>query len=275
MSGLSFSRQQPLRALVSLALLGLGAAWLELSELISARFAISCFVLSFALRYGFLFASFTPTGFVPWLKARFTAERALEVHECMLTALLFAQRLSFVGLLYATARTAAGPFGLVLTCAGVPLLLVGVGVSIWATKIVGLDTYHYRDLFMGPRYMSVELRGPYAFLGNPMYGLGQLVAYGAALLALSPIGLVAAALNQVTLYLFNDTVEQPQLRLARGVFMESQLRYALARTWLDDPRSEPNRRRSSPPPPRVRRVEPLAEVTIEVEPEFSGQPTKP
>jgi hypothetical protein len=150
-----------------------------------------------------------------------------------------------------------------------------VGVSIWATKIVGLDTYHYRDLFMGPRYMSVELRGPYAFLGNPMYGLGQLAAYGAALLALSPIGLVAAALNQVTLYLFNDTVEQPQLRLARGVFMESQLRYALARTWLDDPRSEPNRRRSSPPPPRVRRVEPLAEVTIEVEPEFSGQPSKP
>src|SRR6185436_18867368 len=158
---------------------------------------IACFVLSLALRYGFLFASFAPTGFVPWLKARFDAECALEVHESVLSALLFAQRLSFVGLLYATARAAAGPFGLVLMSGGVLLLLVGVVVSIWATKVVGLDTYNYRDLFRGPRYMSVELRGPYAFLRNPMYGAGQLAAYGAALIALSPIGLVAAALNQV------------------------------------------------------------------------------
>jgi hypothetical protein len=107
---------------------------------------------------------------------------------------------------------------------------------------------------MGPRYMSVELRGPYTFLRNPMYSVGQLAAYGAALLALSPIGLVAAALNQITLYIFNDLVEQPRLRLAKRVFMESQLRYALSRTLLDDPRSDRNRRRSSRPPARVRRT---------------------
>jgi protein-S-isoprenylcysteine O-methyltransferase Ste14 len=253
MSGLSFSRRQPLRTLVSLALLAAGVAWVGLSDVISARFAITCFVLSLALRHGFLFASLARAGFAPWLKARFDAERAVEVHESVLSALVFAQRLSFAGLLYATARAASGPFGLALLSLGSLLLVVGVVVSVWATKVVGLDTYHYRDLFMGPRYMSVELRGPYAFLRNPTYGVGQLAAYGAALLALSPIGLVAAALNQVTLYIFNDLIEQPRLRLAKGVFMESQLRYALARTLQDDPRSERHRRRSSRPPARVRR----------------------
>lgn len=256
MSGLNFARRQPLRTLLSLVLLAAAAAWVGLSDMISARFAITCFVLSLALRYGFLFASFAPAGCVPWLKARWDAERAVEVHESVCAVLLFAQRLSFAGLLYTTARAAAGPLDLALISLGALLLLLGVGVSIWATKVVGLDTYNYRDLFMGPRYMSVELRGPYAFLRNPMYGVGQLAAYGVALLALSPIGLVAAALNQVTLYIFNDLIEQPRLRLAKGVFMESQLRYALSRTLLDDPRSETNRRRSSRPPARVRRSGP-------------------
>jgi len=254
MSGLSFSRAQPVRAVVSLALIAATAAWLGLSDVISARFAIACFVLSFALRHGFLFASLAPEGVTPWLKTQLGSEGAFALHESLLTVLLFAQRLSFVGLLYATAQAPSGPLGLMLISCGALLVLVGVGVSIWATKVVGLDTYHYRDLFMGPRYMSVELTGPYAFLGNPMYGVGQLAAYGAALIALSPIGLVAAALNQVTLYILNDTIEQPRLRLAKGIFMESQLRYALSRTLLDDPRSEPNRRRSSRPPARVRRA---------------------
>jgi hypothetical protein len=253
MSGLSVTRARPLRTLVSLALIAAGTAWLALSDVISARLAILGFILSFALRHGFLFASLGPAGVAPWLKARLGSERAFALHESLLTALVFAQRLSFVGLLYATARTPSGPLGLMLVSLGALLLLVGIGVSIWATKVVGLDTYSYRDLFMGPRYMSVELTGPYAFLGNPIYGVGQLAAYGAALVALSPIGLVAAALHQVTLYIFNDAIEQPRLRLAKGIFVESQLRYALSRTLLDDPSSPLNRRRSSPPPARVRR----------------------
>jgi protein-S-isoprenylcysteine O-methyltransferase Ste14 len=133
------------------------------------------------------------------------------------------------------------------------MLVVGLVLSIWATRVIGLDTYHYRDLFMGPQHVSVELRGPYAFLRNPIYGWGQLYAYGAALLALSPLGLVAAALNQVTLYLFNDSVEQPRLRAATAVSVERQLRYALSRTLLDDPGSALQPRRPSRPPARIRR----------------------
>src|SRR5262249_35184838 len=135
-------------------------------------------------------------------------------------------------------RVASGPVGALAMWLGILLLGVGVSISVWAARIVGLDTYYYRDLFMGPRYMSVELRGPYAFWSNPMYGGGKLAGYGVALIALSPLGLVAAALNQVTLYAFNDFVEQPRLRAATGMLMETQLRYVLARTLREDPRSE-------------------------------------
>jgi len=254
MAGLAYSRRQPLRGLVALALTALGMLWLEWADELSARFAISSFVLTFGLRYAYLFASFNPDGIAPWLKARFGSERAFSLHESLLTALLFAQRSSFLALLYTTERPASGPIGTLLVSAGALLTLVGLGVSIWATRVVGIDNFYYRDLFMGPQHVSVELRGPYAFLPNPMYGVGQLAAYGLALLALSPIGLVAAALNQVTLYLFNDAVEQPRLRAATNIFMETQLRYALSRTLINDPRSDLQRRRSSRPPPRIPRA---------------------
>ena len=256
MSGLAFPRRQRLRACVSLVLLATAAAWLGWADDVSARFAISCFVLLFGLRFVYLFACFNPDGIASWLKGRFGSERGFSVHESVLGALLFAQRSSFLGLLYATAQAPSGPIGTALVSVGALLAVVGLGVSLWATRVVGVDTYHYRDLFMGPRHVSVELRGPYAFLRNPMYGVGQLAAYGAALLALSPIGLVAAALNQVTLLLFNDSVEQPRLRAATQIFVEMQLRYALARTLVDDPRSALQRPRSSRPPARIRRGPP-------------------
>jgi len=253
MSGLAFPRRQPLRALLSFALLAIGVSWYDWADDLSGRTAIACFVLLFGLRYAYLFASFSPDGIAPWLKARLGSERAFSLHESVLAVLLFAQRASFLTLLYVTARPASGPVGTVVVSLGALLTVVGLGVSLWATRVVGIDTYHYRDLFMGPQHMSVELRGPYAFLRNPMYGAGQLAAYGLALLALSPIGLVAAALNQVTLYLFNDSVEQPRLRAATSIFMETQLRYALSRTLVDDPRSDWQRGRSSRPPARIRR----------------------
>jgi hypothetical protein len=63
---------------------------------------------------------------------------------------------------------------------------------------------------------------------------------------------VAAALNQVALFLFNDVVEQPLLRTVNSSLMEAQLRYALSRTGFD-PCSELGARRRSQPPARIRR----------------------
>lgn len=253
MCGLLLSREHPVRAVLLGAAALLGGGWLLLGELTS-RTAIGCFVLTLVLRYAFLFASLSPVG-SQRMKALHGDERAFFLHETVTAVLLLAQRFSFLAVLGSTALALEGVPAMLVSALGALLLPIGLGVSLWATRVVGLDTYYYRDLFMGPRHTSVELGGPYALWPNPMYGVGQLAAYGAALLMLSPIGFVAAALNQVALYILNDLVEQPRLHAARSVLGEAQLRFALSRTSFDAGSELGNRRRSQPPA-RIRRSRP-------------------
>jgi hypothetical protein len=48
-----------------------------------------------------------------------------------------------------------------------------------------------------------------------MYGIGQASGYGAALVSLSPAGILATLLNQMTMNLFNELIERPDLTLRR------------------------------------------------------------
>jgi hypothetical protein len=115
-----------------------------------------------------------------------------------------------------------------------------------------LDAYYYRDLFMGPEHVSFELKGPYAILQNPLYGAGQLAAYGAALMMCSPVAVLAVTLNQVTLYAFNALFEQPHLRVATRMSIDTELCDLLARTMVEAPRGSRSERRRSLPPRKVR-----------------------
>lgn len=253
MCGVLLSRQHRGRAV----LLGVGAVagggWLLFGGL-SARTSIGCFLLALLFRYAFLFASLSTAG-SQRMKALHGDERAFFLHETVMAVLLLTQRLSFLAVLGTTALELEGAVATLVSALGALLLPIGIGVSVWATHVVGLDAYYYRDLFMGPRHTSVELRGPYALWPNPMYGVGQLAAYGAALLMLSPVGFVAAALNQVALYILNDLIEQPRLHAARTMLGEAQLRHALSRTGYHVG-SELGPRRRSQPPARIRRSQP-------------------
>jgi hypothetical protein len=100
---------------------------------------------------------------------------------------------------------------------------------------------------MGERQLDFKREGPYEFMDNPMYGLGQLTAYGAALMALSPIGVFATALNQITMYAFNWLVEQPHVRAARHISRDQSLREALA----TNPASVPDEWNFAPNTPRL------------------------
>lgn len=253
MCGLLLSRQHRVRAVLLGAGIVAGGGWLLFGEL-DPRTAIGCFLLSLLLRYAFLFTSLSPAG-SQRMKALHGDERAFFLHETATAVLLLAQRISFLAVLAATALELEGTLATLLSALGALLLPIGIGVTWWATRVVGLDTYHYRDLFMGPRHTSVELGGPYALWPNPMYGVGQLAAYGAALVMLSPIGFVAAALNQAALYILNDLVEQPRLHAARSLLGEAQLRHALSRTGFNAG-SEMGSRRRSRPPARIRRSRP-------------------
>jgi protein-S-isoprenylcysteine O-methyltransferase Ste14 len=258
-SGIHLTRVNPQRAVVSLTVL-LFATW-SLGREASATpgSALLAFVVASAARHAFSFWSFTPNGIAPMLKARLGSELGFSIYESAMALLLLAQRVSFVHLLLATSNAPPGALGALLVSSGAALVALGVGVSVWATRIIGLDTYYYRDLFAGPRHVNLELRGPYALLANPIYGVGQLAAYGTALMLGSPLGILAAALNQVALYAFNVVVERPHLNAAARISIDSALRDTLSHTLLDStsaPAPAPvlgaDRRRALPPR-RIRR----------------------
>lgn len=265
MSGIFGARRSRLRIALSLVLLlPIGVLFVQEASS-SAQKALAAFAMGCLLRHGFLFASFGPRGIARRLKARLGAERGFAAYEAAAALSLFVHRLGFAALLFAPTGFAelvpVDTAGAAVRAAGALLLTLGVGVSVLATRRTGVDTYYYRDLFMGPEHVKLECDGAYSFAGNPVYGVGQLAAYGAALLALSPEGLMAAALNQLALYAFNLRVEQPHLRDAARILTEHELRGSLARTLLEPERGAQSlgerlqaERRSMPPPRRRRQT---------------------
>ncbi|MEW6746915.1 MAG: PEMT/PEM2 methyltransferase family protein [Planctomycetota bacterium] len=98
--------------------------------------------------------------------------------------------------------------------AGAALIIAGAGCKYWAAHLTGLDTYYYRDMFAGHQVAVKKnngfvLSGPYRIMENPMYGVGNFVAYGGALWYQSWAGLVVAAAMQASIYLFYSLFERP------------------------------------------------------------------
>ena len=92
---------------------------------------------------------------------------------------------------------------------GLALALPGLAIKVWATDLVGVDVYYFKDLFVGRPLGAFVKSGPYRYLSNPMNGFGHLHAYGFALASCSLSGLVAAAVCQSSIYLFWYLVERP------------------------------------------------------------------
>jgi protein-S-isoprenylcysteine O-methyltransferase Ste14 len=94
---------------------------------------------------------------------------------------------------------------------GLSLSLVGFPVKIWATRVVGLDTYYYKDLFLRRPVSEFKVAGPYKVLKNPMYGVGHLHGYGVAVMSGSLLGLLAVAFNQICIWTFYFLIEKPHI----------------------------------------------------------------
>jgi hypothetical protein len=228
MFGLFLTKLTPLRVGVSAACV---LVWLALAALgfhPTLGLALLVFVTLYVWRFAFLFFSFVPGGFAPWLTGRYGSERGYAIYEAVTAAFFFFRTLSFIWLLDATYMPATSAAEGLFVAIGAIWLAVGVLINLWAVQTVGLGSYYYRDLFLGERQLDFKREGPYELMDNPMYGLGQLAAYGAALIALSPIGVFAVALNQLTLYAFNWLIEQPHVRAAQRHVREPSLRESLA-----------------------------------------------
>lgn len=229
MSGIFLTRPSALRRLISTTVILSFGALLVLEPRIDVAFAMALFGSALTVRYAVLFTSFRSGGIAPALIGRFGREQGFAIYEGLSALLIAGQRLAFITLLLASSGE-VGAWGSTWSSCGAVLVVLGVGMSAWATHVAGLDTYYYRDLFMGPRHVSFEHAGPYAFFSNPMYGVGQLAAYGVAMLFGSLEGIVGAALNQAACYAFAGLVERPHLHTATRLSVDTEVQEALARS---------------------------------------------
>ena len=102
---------------------------------------------------------------------------------------------------------------LLIFLVGAITFLISTVAKVWATLLVGMDVYYYRDLFMDEAGGGgLVTTGPYSIFSNPMYGVGNLSVYGAAIEAGSLEGLLVAIIFQGSIYLFYGIVELPFIR---------------------------------------------------------------
>jgi protein-S-isoprenylcysteine O-methyltransferase Ste14 len=176
------------------------------------RFTVPYFLLTLVFYYGgnaMILSSELPVFAV----ARLGEERAFRAYET-LAGLMFLNQGLGVGCMAALhvprwEQMVSPP---VVLGAGVALFTVGLLVKLWATLTVGVDVYFFRDMFLGRPLASACESGPYRFLSNPMYSVGQLQGYGYALLHGSLPGLIAAAAGHVLIYAFYVVAERPFVR---------------------------------------------------------------
>lgn len=213
MSGVVLAHMTPLRWLAIAA--SYAGYWL-LARAGAPEAVFAYYAVATAAHYYYLFAMFRPGGWAERLRSRGGEERAFLRHEAWM-AFLFCHNALSISL--ACSATGTSPFeGGRLAPADwlrlggtVALIALGVGTKLWATLLVGRDAYYYRDLFLGLPPGGLEARGPYRWFRDPMYTVGHLQAYGLALYYGSGWGLLAVAVNQALVLLFNALVEQPHV----------------------------------------------------------------
>ncbi len=141
---------------------------------------------------------------------RLGEQRAFRAYETVAGLMFLNQGLGVgcMAALHLPSLERAVPVHLVLA-AGLVLFAAGLTVKLWATLTVGVDAYYFRDMFLGRPLAPACGGGPYRFLSNPMYSVGQLQGYGYALLYGSFPGLAAAATGHLLIYAFYFFAERP------------------------------------------------------------------
>ena len=145
--------------------------------------------------------------------ARLGEERAFRAYETVAGLMFLNQGLGVgcMAALHLPRLEEAAPV-LLVVATGAALFAVGLLVKLWATLTVGVDVYYFRDMFLGRPLTAACDSGPYRFLHNPMYSVGQLQGYGYALLHGSIPGVVAAASGHALIYAFYAVAERPFVR---------------------------------------------------------------
>jgi len=211
MNGIILRRLTALR-LGSIALL-VGLHYALLAPRPRFWWAIAFFAAATVIHYVLLFGMFARGPRENWAQAlirRYGEEGGFARGEALLALVFCLNGLSTGYICSVTGGLEFVPRPLAIGL-GVILFAFGVTVKVWATRIVSLDTYYYRDMFLGRPVGGFKAAGPYRVFQNPMYGVGHLHAYGLALVAGSLPGLIAVAFNQACIWAFYFLVEAPHV----------------------------------------------------------------
>jgi protein-S-isoprenylcysteine O-methyltransferase Ste14 len=182
-------------------------------DYVSFLFAFIFFSIVFIIRYIFLFCSFINKGIADRLKWRFGEEHGFEIYKVITACMFFFSGTGF-GLLVSKSSGILFPdlSNSLLQPIGILLIAIGMGTNIWSTFVVGIDIYYYKDLFLQRKISKFKRKGPYNIVSNPMYSLGQVNGYGAAILCASLPGVIFIFLNQLMMYIFYFTIEKPHIK---------------------------------------------------------------
>ena len=145
-------------------------------------------------------------------------ERAWATYESVLGVVFFNLGWSLAMFLRVHADTVDLPLPTTVVMAlGGVLFFVSVGVKTWATHLVGMDVYDYRDVCHDRAGDGALITsGPYAVFANPMYGIGNVSMHAAALEAASIQGWAVALLFHISIYVFYLSVERPFMQRVYG-----------------------------------------------------------
>lgn len=215
MSGILLDKISPLRILLLLFIISASTFSYLFSNKVTFITALTIFLLIFCIRYIFLFFSFTKSGVAYYLKKKFGEDYGYELYQSATAVLFFLSASGFTLLVNKSVGFLFPSFlvnPVILLFIGIPIILIGFVTNIWSTVIVGIDVYYYKDLFLGRKIGEFKKEGPYNFLSNPMYTVGQASGYGTAIISASLPGVVVIFLNQVLMYIFYLLFEKPHIK---------------------------------------------------------------
>jgi len=210
-----FRRALP-RALGWMAYAALLPAWLLVASLDSIPLAFAWFLAARAAYVLFVGFSLRAQNSNRWYTRRFGAEEGYRRFRAAALATMV-NDVAGIGLVcWAGRGTLAGPVSSwALVAFGGLLFALGVGIRAWATACLPAGSFFWKGSFVPCVDQRFVTSGPYRWCANPMYTLGYLHAYGAALLFCSLPGLAAAFLAQAAILLMNRWAEQPHTERLR------------------------------------------------------------
>ena len=197
------------RIIIMVASLGF-SIYLTIYETLNPGIAIIYFLVAEILYLGFISSVLPENGLRHWFTRKWGDEKSgYRAYETILGFLFFHNGAS-IGYIASSSQGTLfnindrGAIFMVL-----PLLIAsGFIIKIWAAKVVSVDIYYWKDMFLGRRICDFAVTGPYKYFSNPMYGIGQLPAYASAIWYGSLNGLIAAFVNQLLIFTFYFLAEK-------------------------------------------------------------------